>query len=87
MTRSDVLSKYGVSDHKDLRVRPVQEADTLWLVGINAPGDPVIALAPKKTAELSIELRRAGEDQLASDVLKAADQAKGANARRGASAT
>jgi hypothetical protein len=30
--RSAVLSRYGITDRKELRVRPVQERDALWLL-------------------------------------------------------
>jgi hypothetical protein len=81
VSRSTILSKYGITDHNHLRVRLVQEGDTLWRVGINGPGNPVTALAYKQAVALAIELRQADEDQLASDIIKAADQVMGANAK------
>jgi hypothetical protein len=37
MTRTELLREYGIIDRQDLRVRPVQEGDILWLVRINGP--------------------------------------------------
>jgi hypothetical protein len=79
MTRSEILQRHGIKDHPDLRIRMVQERDTLWLVGINGPGDPIKAISAKKAAELSVELRSIGETSLGSDISMAAQKAQQSN--------
>jgi hypothetical protein len=85
MSRKEVLKKYGLTDRPDLRVNTVQEGNSpLWLVGINGPGDPIKAIAAKRAIELSIELRQAGENELAGQISAAAQKAQRANAGKAA---
>jgi hypothetical protein len=53
----------------------------LWVVGINAIGDPIKGFPSKRAAELAIELRKAGEEKLGSDISAAAAKAQDANAK------
>jgi hypothetical protein len=81
MSRSEVLQRYGITDRPEIRVNTIQERNSpLWLVGINGPGDPIKAIPSKRAAELSIELRKAGEEELAAQVSAAAQKALRANA-------
>jgi hypothetical protein len=80
MTRTELLREYGIVDSQDLRVRPVQEADILWLVGINGAGDPVQAIPAMRAVELSARLRGIGEEELAGEITAAAQKAQRSNA-------
>jgi hypothetical protein len=79
MTRREALLKFRITDHQELRIRAVHEGGYVWCVGINGPGEPMTVLLSKEAVELAIALREAGEDRLASDVLRVAEQAVKAN--------
>jgi len=80
MPRTDVLKRYGITDGSEIRVNTVQEGgSSLWLVSINAPGNPITAIPSKRAIELSIELRQAGENKLAAEISAAAQKAQRAN--------
>jgi hypothetical protein len=79
MSRSQILSCYGIVDRPELRVATVQEAGALWLVSINGVGDPIKAIPPKRAIELSAELRRVNEEELASRIVMAAERAHRSN--------
>jgi hypothetical protein len=79
MTRGEALSKYGITDHQDLRIQPVHEGGHVWCVGIAGLGEPMTVLLTKEAVELVIALLGAGEYQLASDVLRAVTRAMKAN--------
>ena len=79
MSLADILSRYGITNRPDLRVATVQEGGLLWLVDIHGPGDPVKAISPKRAAELSVELRNAGDEELGRQIAMAAEKAEKAN--------
>jgi hypothetical protein len=62
-----------------MRVQPVQEKGRLWLVGINAIGNPLKANSPKQAQELSMRLRQIGETELGVEISGAAQKAHRAN--------
>ena len=84
MTRTEILREYGITDGNDVRVQTVQETGTkgkgqLWLVGINAIGNPITTISAKRAVELGLRLKQIRESNLASDILTAARKAQEAN--------
>jgi hypothetical protein len=80
MTRTELLQEYSIADRTQMQVRPIQERESLWLVGINGLGDPIKAISPKQAAELAGRLKSIGEVELANQVSKAAQKAQDSNA-------
>jgi hypothetical protein len=79
MSRREALLKYGITDHQDLPIRTVREGGLVWCVGIDGPRQSMTVLLSKGAVGLVTAPREAGEDQLASDVLRIAEQALKAN--------
>lgn len=75
MSRADILARFGIIDRPELIVHATKEADVLWRVGIHGKGDPLTALLPKRALELSEELRRANEEELANRIVMEIEKA------------
>jgi hypothetical protein len=73
------LSKFGITDRPDLRVQVVEERGSLSLVDVRGPGDPVKGITPNQAMELSVLLRKDGEEKLGQEIATAAAEAQKAN--------
>ena len=78
-SRAEILAEYGIKDGSEVRVQTVQERGKLWLVGINAIGNPITTISPKKGQELALRLNQVGEIKLAHEISSAAQKAHKAN--------
>jgi hypothetical protein len=79
MTRTQILTRYGIVDRPDLIIQATKEDDVLWLVKIQGQGDPVRALATDNALKLSQDLRRIGERTLAGRIVLEAERAHRSN--------
>jgi hypothetical protein len=79
LPRKDTLSKFGITDRPDLRVRVIEKQGDVWLVDVRGPEDPAKGITPKQAMELSALLRDAGEQALGQEIATAAAKAQKAN--------
>jgi hypothetical protein len=76
MSRTEILKRYGIIDRPKLLVRPTEEADVLWRVGINGQGDPLTAIDVGGALKLANELNGIGEAELAAHIIDATNTAR-----------
>jgi hypothetical protein len=79
LPRKDALSKFGITDRRDLRVQVIGQPGGPFLVDVHGQGDPAKTLTPTQAMELSRLLCGAGEEVLGQVIATAAIKAQKAN--------